>query len=371
MTIKNRFVMSAIWVVLIPLISILIIGGVLLTCFLFTNPARTAYIFDLTLALNDPVFVKLVLVWTALSIAIAIISSTAVVFQLSATLQRPLKELRRAADNIRAGNLDFEIMTSKYEELNELCTAFESMRKRLREMDSMQKEYEQERSLLIANISHDLRTPITSIKGYTQGIIEGVADTPEKVQKYLSTIYQKAEMLEELAEGMSEFSKYEMKRIHYDFKICDIITFVNDFAEECRFDLEGVELNCSVPEQSLTVLLDAPKMRRVLSNIVGNSVKYKKEDSSLIQISLENMPNGVCITIADNGTGIKQDDIKKVFETHFRGDPSRTNQVYGQGLGLSIAKQIVEAHKGKIWIASKLQEGTTVYIYLPLHKDVI
>lgn len=371
MTMKNRFMMSAIWVVVIPVFSIILIGVVMLTWFFVSDPAHTAYIFNRADALTDPVFVKLLLIWAALSVLIAIICSAAVVFHLSATLLSPLKGLRKAADNIRSGNFEFEIMTSRYEELNELCTAFESMRKRLSEMDLIQKEYEKERSLLIANISHDLRTPITSIKGYTQGIMEGVADTPEKVKRYLSTIYQKAEILEDLAGSMSDFSKYEMKRIHYDFKAQDIVKFVSGFAEECRLDLEGVDLKCTVPDQSIIVLLDIPKMRRVLSNIVGNAVKYKKEDSEIcqIQISLEYMQEGVCISIADNGIGISEEYIKKVFESHFRVDPSRTNQVTGQGLGLSIAKQIVEGHKGKIWITSKANVGTTIYIYLPLHKD--
>lgn len=378
MTIKNRFVMSGVWVILIPLIGIVITGAILTTWFLVSKAGRTMYIFDWTAAAADPEFQKLVLISAAVSVAIAIISSTAVVFRLSSTLMSPLGELKEAADKIRSGNLDFEIMTSKYEEVNELCTAFESMRKRLKDMDQIQREYEKERNLLIANISHDLRTPITSIKGYAQGLMDDVADTPEKRDKYITTIYQKAEILEELAHSMNEYSQYEMKRIQYDLKPGDVTKLLRDFADECRLDLEsdGIELLCKIPDKEYIVMLDIVKMRRVLANIVGNAVKYKKNDSSTVQINLESMQSegkeagGVCITIADNGMGISKDDIKRVFDSHFRGDPSRTSQVKGQGLGLSIAKQIIEAHRGKIWITSKAEEGTSVYIYLPLNQRI-
>jgi len=380
MTIKKRFVMSGVWVILIPLIGIVLTGAILMAWFFVSKPAQTVYIFDWHVMAANPDFQMLVLIWAVVSVVIAMISSTAVVFRLAGTLLRPLDDLKRAADKISLGHLDFEIMTSKYKELNELCTAFDSMRKRLQEMDLIQREYEKERNFLIANISHDLRTPITSIKGYAQGIIEGVADTPEKRSKYITTIYQKAETLEELAVSMNEYSQYEMKRIQYDLKPRDITALIRDFADECRLDLEsdGIELICRIPETKIIVMLDAMKMRRVLSNIVGNAVKYKKSGSSTLQINLEKMQrgvgdgdgDGVCITIADNGIGISAEDIKRVFDSHFRGDPSRTSQVKGQGLGLSIAKQIVAAHKGKIWITSKAEEGTSVYIYIPLHSSI-
>lgn len=372
MTIKKRFVMSGIWVILIPLVSIVMIGAILATWLFVSDPSLTIYIFDWDIIAANPNVQKLTFIWAVVSVAIAIISSTAVVFRLSSTLLSPLDNLKQAADKISSGNLDFEILTSKYEELNELCTAFEAMRKRLQEMDLIQREYEEERNLLVANISHDLRTPITSIKGYAQGIIEGIADTPEKRNKYITTIYQKAEILEELAASMNEYSQYEMKRVQYDLNPRDIAAFIRNFTDECRLDLEsdGIALICKIPDKEFIVMLDAVKMRRVLSNIVGNAVKYKNIDSSTLQISLENMQGGVCITVADNGMGISVDDIKRVFDSHFRGDPSRTSQAKGQGLGLSIAKQIVEAHKGKIWITSKAEEGTSVYVYLPLRSII-
>jgi len=366
-TIRNRFVMSGIWVILLPLIAVIITAAILLTWFFVSDPVRTGYLFDLEKVAKDPIFPKLTIIWAVVSVIIVIICCSAVVFHLSGTLLRPLRELKQAADRIRTGDLNFEIMTSKYQELNELCTAFESMRKRLKEMELIQKEYERERSLLIANISHDLRTPITSIKGYAQGIMDGVADTPEKRVRYITTIYHKAETLEELANSMQEFSQYEMHRIHYDFLTMDVTAFLRSFAEEYLLDLEadGVTLEYRVPDKKHMVIMDAAKMRRVLSNVIGNAVKYKKKDSAVIQISMESMHGGVCITISDNGMGINEVDIRNVFDSHFRGDPSRTSQVKGQGLGLSISKQIVESHKGKIWITSKEDVGTTVYIYLP------
>lgn len=368
MTIKRRFLMSGIWVFLIPVIGVIITAAVLMTWYFVSDPARMMYMFGGGEILFDPMFRTLIIIWAVISVIITIISSICVVARLSDALLEPLGELKKAADNIKSGELDFEIMTSKYEELNELCTAFESMRKRLQEMALIQEDYERERSQLIANISHDLRTPITSIKGYAQGIMENVADTPEKKERYVVTIYQKALILEELAMSMSEFAKYEMRRIHYDFQVSDIAAFTRDVAQECSLDLEadGIKIYYSLPEKKLPVLLDKGKMHRVFANVVSNAVKYKRDDSSLLQLNMEEMQDGICISIADNGMGIDKDDVRRVFEGHFRGDPSRTSRVKGQGLGLSIAKQIVEAHKGKIWLKSEAEAGPCVYIYLPL-----
>lgn len=369
MTIKNRFVLSGIWMLAVP-IGVILLGGMgLLIWFFASSSSHIAYLFENFWGiLDDPEFQKGALVWSVSSVFIILAAVVAAFIQLSASVLKPIGDLKQAANNIKDGMLDFEIMTARYDELNELCMAFDAMRKRLQEVELLQKEYENERSMLIANISHDLRTPITSIKGYVEGIMDDVADTPEKKREYLRTIYQKAEILEALVESMSEFSAFEMKRVHYEFKYEDIAPLLRDFAEDYRLDLEseGIELRCAVPEKPAVVMLDWNKMLRVLSNVVGNAVKYKKDGGGILEISLDERGGGVYLVITDNGRGIRADDIKRVFESHFRGDLSRTSQVEGHGLGLSIAKQIVETHRGKIWLQSAENVGTSVFIYLPL-----
>jgi len=361
---------SGIWMLVVPIAVIFLIGLVILTRFFVSNPSYAVYIVenkDWGLLTGDPQFLQWIVLWALTSVAVMIVSGVATVLYLLNALSKPVRELKKAADSIKAGRLDFEVMTSDFEDLNGLCTAFESMRKRLQEADLVQKKYERERKLLIANISHDLRTPISSIQGYAQGILDGVADTPERRREYLATICQKAAVLAELAESMGEFSAYEMKRVPYEFQVLDLVPVLRGFVEESRLDLEseGIGLTCTIPEGPLMVLLDQAKLRRVLSNVVGNAIKYRKPGPCTLEIDLEAQQGGVCITVTDNGKGIGPEDIRRVFESHFRGDPSRTSQVKGQGLGLSIAKQIVESHKGKLWLKSEENVGTTVFIYLP------
>lgn len=364
--------MSGMWLFVTPIIAIIVVGVVLIAWYYVVSAVGGSNYTRGENLLADPLFVRLILIWAVSSVVITLVSSILVVMYLSKTLLMPLGELKKAADRIKAGELDFEIMTSRYEELNELCTAFESMRKRLQEMALIQGEYERERSELIANISHDLRTPITSIKGYAQGIMENVADTEEKRAKYVSTIYQKALALEELTNSMSDYAKYEMKRVTYDFQVTGLSDFLREFLDEYSLDLQdnGVEIFCDIPPDEMLVRLDKGKMRRVLANIISNAIKYRRGDLCTLQIRLDTLERGFCLSVADNGMGINSKDINRVFEGHFRGDVSRTSQVKGQGLGLSIAKQIVQAHKGKIWLKSEPDVGTDIHIYLPGQDDM-
>lgn len=376
MSIKNKFFVSGIMMIIVPILVIFLTGIGFFTWFFIARPecANLLFIdrhFDQEMIISDPLFFRVVCLWAVVSVVVIMISSIFIISFQTGILLKSLSDLKNCADNIKTGNLDFEVMTSPYEEINKVCIAFEEMRKRLKEMNLIQLEYEKERNMLIANVSHDLRTPITSIKGYVEGIMDGIAATPEKREEYLHTIYLKAETLEALVKSMNEFSAYEMQRVRYNFQFMDIVPVLSSFMEGYRLDLEaeGMLLHSQIPQKELIVMLDEEKFCRVLANIVGNAVKYRKSGESVLEVTLEEWNDGVCVVISDDGKGISGQDIPKVFESHFRADPSRNSQIQGHGLGLSIAKQIVEAHKGKIWLRSEQDVGTTIYIYLPLRKS--
>jgi histidine kinase len=244
------------------------------------------------------------------------------------------------------------------------------MRKRLKRGVLERLAYEKERYRLIANISHDLMTPITSIKGYVEGMRDGVASTPEMRERYLNTIYDKACLMERLIEQMSDFSELELGRMRFHFESCIASDFLSEICEEFRIDLEseGAMFEVDVSKAGIAVDIDREKLRRVFLNLLSNSVKYRSDRPLEVRISAQAAERGVLISVRDNGRGISKDDIDRVFEGFYRADPARSGSTRGHGLGLTIAEQIIENHRGKIWIKSEENAGTEVNIHLPASR---
>lgn len=300
----------------------------------------------------------------------------AVSSELYGKVAKPLEAVRDAAENVAMGDLSFDVLTgADTEELQRLCEAVESIRRRLKESAANEVELEADRNMLIANLSHDMRTPVTTIKGYIEGINDGIANTPEKQKQYLDTIYAKTLVLERLLDNMSTYSEMELGRMQYVLEFVDIKAYMEDLAEEYGMDIEQAGLRfecelCGVPETvkggELLVVADRGKLKRVLDNLISNAVKYNREDGT-VRLSMETDGKGVFISVADTGMGISKADLPKIFEGFYRADAARTN-IKGNGLGLAIAKQIVESHHGKLWAKSEENIGTQIFIYLPLRN---
>ncbi|WP_261132090.1 cell wall metabolism sensor histidine kinase WalK [Bacillus sp. Marseille-Q3570] len=285
-------------------------------------------------------------------------------FLMSRTILNPVNELTLASRRISEGDLDFEIKTKKKDELGELSRTFDQMRLKLKESINLQLQYEENRKELVANISHDLKTPITSIKGYVEGIQEGVANTPEKMDRYLNTIFTKAVDMDHLIDELSLYSKLDLNRLPYDFQEVDFRSFMGDLMEEVEFDLvqRGVGLTIEVDETgSYHVLADREKIKRVVMNILNNSLKYLDKEDKTITIRLESTKEQVIVQIHDNGSGIRESALPFIFDRFYRSEPSRNTGTGGSGLGLAIAKRIVEDHQGKIWGESKPGKGTRIF----------
>lgn len=278
-----------------------------------------------------------------------------------------LRQLCKATEHLREGELDFEILACEEQELDELCTSLESVRLRLKTAAQADTVAQTERGLLMANLSHDLRTPITAIKGYAEGLRDGIANTPEKQERYLNTIYTKSVLLESLVRNMSDFSEYELGRMQYHFEYVQIVDFLAALGEEYAIDTAQHRLafQAELPDASLIVTADRLKLKRVLDNLVSNAIKYSRPDGRII-LSAEAYEGGVVICVADNGKGIHAEALHHVFDSFFRADAARTGTVPGNGLGLAICRSIINSHHGKIWLTSEEGEGTRAYIYLPL-----
>lgn len=314
------------------------------------------------------------LIWLSiLSILLSLFFADGILtYIVSKSILVPIDELKKASFKIKEGNLDFNINVETKDELGELCTAFEEMRCKLKESIDMQLQYENNRKVLISNISHDLKTPVTAVKGYIEGIMDGVADTPKKMERYTKTIYAKATAMDKLIDELFLFSKLDLNKLPFNFEKVDISNYLTDCAEELQFDLEkrGIKLCLSVEiKEQMIVLIDRERIKRVIINLVDNAVKYMDKENGIINIYLTENGNDALVQVQDNGKGISKESLPFIFDRFYRADSSRNSSTGGSGLGLAIAKMIIEEHGGTITAESKEDEGTTICFTLKRFKE--
>ena len=285
----------------------------------------------------------------------------------------PLNQLKEATKNIKEGNLDFTIEKSGVDEISDLCEDFEEMRQRLKQSTEEKVAFDKENKELISNISHDLKTPITAVKGYVEGIMDGVADTPEKMNKYIRTIYTKANEMDRLINELTFYSKIDTNRIPYTFNKINVSDYFEDCVDELSMELEsrGVSLTYfNYLEEDAVVIADAEQIKRVINNIISNSLKYMNKPKGAINIRLRDVGDFIQVEIEDNGKGIAQKDLASIFDRFYRTDASRNSSMGGSGIGLSIVKKIMEDHGGQVWATSKEGTGTTMYLALRKYQEV-
>ena len=305
----------------------------------------------------------IILVFTALSVGLWIYRSIAV----------PLVKLKKATKIINEGNLYFVLEVEVNDEFSQLCQDFEEMRKRLKESTEEKILMDKENKELISNISHDLKTPITAVKGYVEGIMDGVADTPEKMDRYVRTIYNKTNEMDHLINELTFYSKIDTNRIPYTFSKLNVEDYFSDCAEELGLEMEtrGIELvYANYVEKGVQVIADGEQIRRVIHNIVSNAIKYMEKPRGIIQLRVKDVGDFIQVEIEDNGKGIAAKDLPYIFDRFYRTDVSRNSSKGGSGIGLSIVKKIMEDHGGKVWATSRLGIGTIMYFVLRKYQEV-
>lgn len=285
----------------------------------------------------------------------------------------PISMLKVATQNIKNGNLDFEVEVHDQDEIGELCEDFEEMRKRLKANAEEKVLSDNQNKELISNISHDLKTPITAIKGYVEGLMDGVADTPEKQNKYLQTIYSKANDMDHLINELTFYSKIDTNKIPYNFNRISVADYFSDCAEDLERELEEENIEFiykNYVEYDVQIIADAEQIKRVINNIVGNSKKYSDKEKKRIRMTIKDVGDFVQVEIEDNGKGIAAKDLPYIFDRFYRTDASRNSSRGGSGIGLSIVKKIMEDHGGKIWVTSKEGTGTVMYFVIRKYQEV-
>ncbi|WP_136605571.1 sensor histidine kinase [Paenibacillus dokdonensis] len=286
---------------------------------------------------------------------------------ITRSVVKPLHLLRNSAEHIQEGNLQFSLDLDSRDEIGQLNEAFENMRQRLQESVQLRLQDEENRKELISNISHDLRTPITNIKGYIEGIRDGVADTPEKMDKYVNIIYSKAADLDKLVDELFLYSKLDLRQVPFMYEHVDIVNFLDDCIDELHYVMEekAIELKWDKrPHQSLQVIADLEKLKRTVLNIIENAQNFMDKQYKFIHVSVQTTATWVTVEIKDNGMGISREDMPHIFERLYRAERSRNSATGGSGLGLAIASQIIAEHGGRIWAESEPGAGTSLFFTL-------
>lgn len=287
-------------------------------------------------------------------------------YLFSKRILEPISQLKNAVSEISLGNLNLEITEDGDDEIRELCADFEKMRVQLKDSVRIRRKYDDNRKMLVSSISHDLKTPITSIKGYVEGILDGVANTEEKIDAYLKTIYSKAQLMDIMIDDLLLYSRLDLNQVPFNFEKTNIIDFFQYCVDESIYELQKSNIEISLQndlKEAKYVMLDKEKMQRVVLNIIDNSRKYMNKEKGQIVIMLRETKSSIIIEIKDNGSGIDKNHLNRIFDRFYRADPART-EIKGSGLGLAISKQIVEGHKGKIWAISHENLGTSIIISL-------
>lgn len=309
-----------------------------------------------------------------LSIVFAIIISMSGIFEfiflmnLERRIFKPIEQLRAGVEEIGRGNYKVNVKCVVTNEISVLVDSFNKMAEKLQEGERLKLEYEENRKALVANISHDLKTPITSIQGYIEAMMDRDDISQENIDKYNRIIYNNAAYLNKLIDDLFLFSKLDMQKLELDLERISVKAFMNDLMEEFSFELveRGVDfLYEDGSSGPLFVEIDRKRMKQIFNNLIGNAVKHGCKESIQIYVRLFNRENEICIDVKDNGIGIPTDELAFVFDRFYRVDYARTKDLMSTGLGLAIAKELVEAQHGRLTVASEEKVGTCFTITLP------
>lgn len=348
MSIGKKIILSNIILLIVPVTALFLID-IVLGYFIIIALNGSAEVFT-TLR-----FLLIILVFVLVNIAISITVSRHII--------APVLSLNRHAKQIGEGQLEEPIIINRSDEIGELAGSFETMRQELKASKEKEYAYFKNRQELMASMSHDLKTPLTSMKGYINGLEDGVADTEEKRLKYTQVVKQSVNHLEKMIDELFMYSKLDLEEENFNFDKVELTAYIKDIINEYQLEHSHLMIHLHISEQ-IYVHADREQLYRAISNIIDNSIKYGHNECIVINVYLYIQGNDAWIDIQDNGTGIEKSELPKVFEAFHRTDHSRNSKTGGTGLGLSIVKRIIERHNGEVGINSELDKGTTISIRL-------
>ncbi len=283
----------------------------------------------------------------------------------------PLEELKKGADMIAGGDLDYHIPYNGQDEFGDVCDEFDHMRQELKEAKRQQQYFEEARRDLLRGISHDLRSPLTSIKGYAQGLKDGIADTEEKQQRYYDAILTRTDDLERLTDSLSLLVRLENDNSILNLETVCFDEYIRQFLSEKEpwIAQQQIEVDYRNEAGDAEGSLDIREMQRVFMNLFENTVRYRVADHSRVELSAASRAGKLEIRFGDDGPGVDPCHLDHLFESFYRVDESRTNPERGSGLGLAVVKRIIEGHGGSIYAVS--ESGLCIVMSIPLKKEAM
>ena len=287
---------------------------------------------------------------------------------LTERIMEPLDALAAGTERIKANNLEQEITYTGDREFENVCTSFNEMMKSISLEQEKNKKYEKARTDMIAGISHDLRTPLTAIKGTIKGLLDGVASKPEQQRRFLETAYRRSNDMDMLLNQLFYLSKIETGNMPISMQNIEISDFLQNYIKtKWEYAKEnGEKLNINTQGIRECVSADPEQLKRILDNLLENSKKYAQKVPLIIDVDLYRTDNGCSICVKDNGVGVSEEKLPYIFDEFYRGDESR-NKKEGNGLGLYIVKCLMEAMGGNV--RAENEDGLAIYLGFPLRKQ--
>ncbi len=286
---------------------------------------------------------------------------------ISGSILKPLGKLSLGTKEIREGNLETPMQYEKKDEFGQVCRDFDEMRVYLQESVQQRLKDEKRRRDLITGISHDLRTPLTTIMGYLDGLLDGIADTPQKRMRYLQAIKTRTGNLVSLVDSLSEYSRLDAG-FRYHMEETDFKDYVEKYLELVGPDMENqqVQIEYFFGKGNFQVRLDREEFKRIFNNLFANTVRYRKKEASRVMISLKRTleGNNLELVFQDDGPGVPAESLDQIFDSFYRVDDSRNNAEKGSGIGLAVVKEIVLGHGGTI--RAENRGGLAVIVCIPV-----
>lgn len=378
MSVKKRIFISNTMMVLLTLISFFVVNILFLKFYIKMMESdlilsakqimMTKGIEDFVefLTLHSNKFLFLFVIDGLVCIFILFIISQLFTYHLSKTIMTPLNYLTAATSRIKMNDLTKPIEYDGDEEFKEVIQTFNEMQSDLLESYLKNQKYEKSRDDMIAGISHDLRTPLTAIKGTMKCLIDGVVDTPEKKMQFIQMAYARSEEMELLLDQLFYISRLKTNHISINKQFIDLNQYLNQYVLSKRKVLPNYVHIILKSVDAITINVDGMQLQRILDNLIENSIKYVDKDVVDIQIEAIKCENEVEICLSDNGTGVSTNQLSKIFEEFYRVDPSR-NDKEGHGLGLYIVKSLVELMNGHIEATN--DRGLCIKMYFKLERE--
>jgi signal transduction histidine kinase len=336
--------------------------------FRYARPAVLVFNLVILYLLFNWAGIKVFGIWFAVLIIIKEIFQFVFLLRLEKRIIAPIEQLRLGVEEIAKGNYDVQVECRIPNDLGLLTASFNEMALKLLQGERMQAEYEENRKTLIANISHDLKTPITAIHGHIEALLDGPALPPDRQEKYLKVIHHNVGYMNRLIDDLFLFSKLDMQKLEFHFEPVAIRQYLHDLMEEYQLELEGAGLGfqfSDLLEGEPRVSLDGKRFYQALNNIVSNAKGHGRNRELSLQVRLYRRDAWIALDILDNGPGIPQDKLPFIFDRFYRIDSERTKDLESTGLGLAITREFVQAHGGEVSVTSREGAGACFTVLLP------